>query len=163
MVAYTSVFDANDNDVQYTFSLDAGATWSNPSSMPNWTFEREDNVDLAASMAPSGRFHAVYRHNLPSPEGGDIWYQWTDVGTPNGWSSALDVDEGSTASGHNYYPRPAVGTTLAQTLENEALVAWTSYGGVTYDVYFDSPALGGLIFADGFESGNSSAWSSWVP
>ncbi len=163
MVAFTSVFGPDDNDVRFSYSFDTGTTWSAVQSMPSWTFDKEDNVDLAASQTTSGRFHAVYRHDLPAA-GGDTWYQWADVSSPGLWSTALDVDEGSTTSGHTFYPRPAVCVNPALPLVGEVAMAWTSYQGPYYDVYFDSAGLiVALIFADGFESGGVGGWSSSVP
>lgn len=165
MVAWTSVYGVDDSDVRISYSTDGGTVWSPPQSLPNWTFEREDNVDLAVSQAASGRFHAVYRHNLAAPEGGDIWYQWADVSSPGSWSAALDVDDGSTASGHSYYPRPAICVDLSRPPAEEASFSWTSYGGTHYGAHFDSVMLGDfdMIFADGFESGNVLRWSSSSP
>lgn len=165
MVVFTSVYNADDSDVQCSYSSDGGTVWSYTVSMPDWTFDKEDHVDLAVSQAASGRFHAVYRHNLPSPAGGDIWYQWADVSNPGGWSSALDVDEGSTVSGHYYYSRPTICVDLLRPPAEEAALSWTSYGGFYYGAYFDSAMLGNfdLIFADGFESADVSSWSLSSP
>jgi hypothetical protein len=165
MVMCTYVF-ADETDVTFSYSTDGGTAWSSELSMPGWTFEYEDSVDLAVSQAASGRFHAVYRHDDPAiGSGGDIWYSWAEVSNPAGWSSPLDVDEGTITSGLSFYPRPAICVDLSQAPEDEAALAWTTYT-PGYRALFDSAILGGvsdLIFADGFESGNVSMWSSSTP
>ncbi len=161
MVAWTRTL-STDNDVLYSYSDDGGAVWSSVGTMPSWTFEDEDSVDLTVSQSASGRFHAAYRQGDSSS---DIWYSWADVATPSSWSSALDVDEGSVASGANFYPRPSICVDLSQAPVDEAALAWTTYV-PSYNALFDSATLGGfsdLIFADGFESGNVLMWSSSVP
>ncbi|MCG6948311.1 MAG: glycoside hydrolase [Acidobacteria bacterium] len=160
VVLNTTDYGAPDNDVQVSYSTDGGANWDWWGSMPGWTYEGESHVDVAASHVASGRFHAVYRHNLPNPDGGDVWYSWANFDSPTAWSNPVDVDQGSTVSGYDYYPRPAIGINPSLPPANEAAIAWTSYAGPFYDVYFDSPSL---IFADGFESGDQSEWSSVVP
>ncbi len=161
MVAWTRVWSA-DNDVYYSYSTDGGAVWSSGNALPSWTFDDEDSVDLAASQAASGRFHAAYRHEDPAMAGSDIWYSWANVSSPGSWSSALDVDEGSVTSGLSFYPRPAICVDLSQAPADEAALLWTTYT-PGYRVFFDSAMSTDLIFSDGFESGNVSAWSSSVP
>lgn len=165
IVAWTKAY-STDNDVMYSISTDGGAVWSYFYHMSSWTFEDEDNVDLTVSQQASGRFHIAYRHDDPAiTSGGDIWYSWADVTTPDTWSSALDVDEGSITSGLSFYPRPAICVDLSQAPEDEAALSWSTYL-PDYRVLFDSATLGGfsdLIFADGFESGNLLQWSSSVP
>jgi len=161
MVAWTSVYTPDDNDVQTSYSTVGGTAWSFPVALPSWTFDYEDSVDLAVSQAASGRFHAVYRHDDPAiTSGSDIWYTWADVSTPGSWSSPLDVDEGSNASGSAFYPRPSICVDLSQAPAYEAALSWTTYT-PGYRALFDSAVE--LIFADGFESGNVSAWSASSP
>jgi hypothetical protein len=150
--------------VNFSYSTDGGAVWSAAQAMPSWTLDYEDNVDLAASQAAGGRFHAVYRHDDPGiPTGGDIWYHWANVSSPGIWSSPVDVDAGTYASGLNYYPRPAICVDLSRPPADEASLLWTTYT-PGYRVFFDSALLGIFnIFSDGFESGNLSAWSSSAP
>lgn len=165
MVMCTLVYDVDDHDVTFSHSIDGGTAWSSEFSMPGWTFEKEDHVDLAVSQASSGRFHAVYRHDDPAiASGSDIWYSWAEVSTPGTWSTALDVDEGSFASGSAYYPRPSICVDLSQAPEDEAAISWTTWT-PEYRALFDSAMLSnfGVIFEDGFESGNFAAWSSSVP
>ena len=162
VVGFTSEYGAADNDVQTSYSTDGGTTWSSPISMPGWTFDREDNLDLAASHRAGGRFHVAYRKDEPDPDGGHVWYSWAGFATPIVWSSPVDVDDGSQVSGHDFYPRPGIGVNPALPPAYEAAIGWTKYGGPSYDVYFDGPGAS-LIFADDFESSNLSAWSLSAP
>jgi len=165
MVAWTSVYSVDDSDVQSSYSLDGGTVWSSVLSFPSWTFEYEDSIDLAVSQAASGRFHAVYRHDDPAiASGGDIWYSWAEVSSPGLWSSALDVDAETYASGLSFYPRPSICVDLSQAPEDEAALAWSRWS-PSYRSLFDSAVLGNFdgIFEDDFESGDDSAWSSSTP
>ena len=165
MVAWESVYSADDSDVQTSYSVDGGTVWSSPVSLPSWTFDKEDSIDLAVSQAASGRFHVAYRHDDPAiSSGGDIWYSWAAVSTPGSWSAALDVDAGTNTSGLSFYPRPAICVDLSRPPSDEASIAWTTWT-PGYRALFDSATLGNfdMIFADGFESGNVSAWSSSAP
>lgn len=161
VVASTIEF-STDSDVSYVYSDDAGATWSAETALP-WSFDDEGDVDLAASSAPGGRFHAVYRHDVPDPDGADVWYTWAEVSNPHTWSPQLDVDAGSTVSGEAFYPKPAIAVDPSQTPADEAAVVWTSYQGDHYDVYFDSAPATNVIFMDDFESGDLGAWSASAP
>lgn len=164
LVLFTIAFDDDDHDVANSYSTDGGTVWSNETSLSGWTFEKEDHVDLAVSQATSGRFHAVYRHRDPAASGSDIWYSWADVSSPGTWSTPVDVNKQFYASGDGYYPRPAICADLSQAPEDEAALAWTRYF-PSYNVLFDSAILTdfNLIFADGFETSDDSAWSSSSP
>lgn len=153
VVAYSSDY-TTDTDAAYVASTDGGLTWTSSSVLP-WTFDNEGFVDLVVSRSSPGRFHAVYLHE------NDIWYAWASTSTPTAWSSTHTVNTGSNASGVDFYPRPTVTVNPTMSLSQEAAISWSDWRGSTYDAYFNGPtAVAGLIFADGFESGNTTAWTS---
>jgi hypothetical protein len=152
VVAYTIDFGSN-TDVAYNSSTDGGTTWGAIGPLP-WTMDHESSVDLAVSNS-GGHFHAAYKHEAMVVD--EIWYSSAAVADPTAWSSIVVVNGGNTASAT--YPRPTIATMPGLPSAGEAAIAWTDYRGAFYDAYFDTAA----IFADGFESGDTSAWSSSVP
>jgi len=157
VVAYSSDL-TTDTDASFVASTDGGLNWTSSSSLP-FSFDDEGYVDLAVSRSSPGRFHAVYLHEI-----NDIWYTWASTSTPTVWSSEHTVNTGSQASGVSYYPRPTVAVNPTMSLTQEAAISWSDWRGPSYDAYFNGPAaVGASIFADGFESGNTTAWSSTVP
>jgi hypothetical protein len=155
VIAYTVVW-AFDMDVAYMASIDGGANWSGQVSLP-WTFDHESSVDLTVSNS-NGNFHAAYAHEATAGGSNNIWYTSASTATPTAWSSAQQIVEGDTASGRCCYPRPTITAIPDKPPGADAAIAWTDFRNLPYRVYFESP-----IFADGFESGNTSAWSSTVP
>lgn len=158
VVAFTQDWGAgSDKDVFYFSSTDGGTNWSPLHSLP-WTIDDESSVDLAVSNS-GGYFHAAYKHQdfAGPPYIDEIWYVSASVAAPTVWSSAVVVNEGNTASAT--YPRPTITVNPANPVEEEAAIAWTDYR-APY-VYFDSAGL--PLFADGFESGDTTLWSSTVP
>ncbi len=160
VVSFTSEYSASDNDVERTFSTDGGATWSSPVSMPGWTYDQEDNVDLAASRSAGGRFHAAYRKDEPSPALGHIHYSWAHVAMPDIWSMPVIVDNTANVSGAGFHPRPSIAVLQSVPPSVDAVMAWTEIS-ATYQVIFDGPGAG-LLFADDFESGGLTGWSATV-
>ncbi len=156
VVAFTMDFGA-DTDVTFTSSTDGGTTWGSVDILP-WTFDYESSVDLAVSNS-GGYFHAAYKHDDMAVD--EIWYSSATVAAPTVWSSAVVVNEGNTASAG--FPRPTIAVNPAMSSDEEAAIAWTDWRQPypPYDVYFDSAGL--AFFADGFESGDVTAWSTSVP
>ncbi len=156
VVAYTLDW-GSDLDVVYTSSTDGGTTWDPGVRSLPWTYDHESSVDLTVSNW-GGNFHAAYQHEATGGGSNRIWYTSASTATPTAWSSAQQINEGDTASGLCCYPRPTITVIPGKPPGAEAAIAWTDFRGLYYDVYFESP-----IFSDGFESGNTSAWSSTVP
>jgi len=155
VIAFT--FDwGSDTDVFFTSSTDGGTTWSTPNTLP-WTFDHESSVDLVASPRSGGYFHAAYKHELTGGGSNYIWYTQASTANPSAWSVNRQINDVAFASAT--YPRPTIAVMPDLPSAGEAAIAWTDYRGAFYDAYFDTAA----IFADGFESGDTSAWSSSVP
>jgi len=154
VVAFT--FDiGSDMDVAFISSTDGGTTWDPVTRLLPWTFDHESSVDLTVSNS-NGHFHAAYKHEATAGGSDVIWYTQASTADPTGWSPAQPINEGEFASGFTYYPRPTIAVMQGLPSGAEAAIAWTDWRGALYDVYFGTAA----IFADGFESGDASAWSS---
>ncbi len=156
VVAYTFDF-VSDMDVVFTSSTDGGTTWDVVVRPLPWTIDHESSVDLTVSNS-GGNFHAAYKHEATAGGSDEIWYTSASTAAPTVWSSAQQINKGETASA--VYPRPTITVIPGKPSGAEAAIAWADWRQPypPYDVYFESP-----IFADGFESGNTSAWSSTVP
>ncbi len=126
LVAYTRDY-STDTDVHYAYSLDGGTMYNLGYALP-WTFDDEDDVDLAVSPAP-GRFHAAYRHV------NDIWVTHSDTGTPGTWAPTVLANDTGTASVN--YPLPSICTDPTKTVAYQACVAWTDFRAPYYGAYFD--------------------------
>jgi len=155
VVAYTTDY-GSDMDVRFVSSIDGGATWGLTGPLP-WTLDHESSVDLTVSNS-NGHFHAAYKHEATAGGSDIIWYTQASTANPAGWSPALPINEGEFASGISFYPRPTITVMPGLPSGGEAAIAWTDWRGALYDVYFGTAA----IFADGFESGDATAWSSAV-
>jgi hypothetical protein len=148
MVAFTQS-DGSQTDIFCAHSPDGGTSYSAPGPLPR-TFDNERSVALVASDS-GGRYHAAFWRNY------DIEYTSTDAASPLQWYPETLVNEANWAS--SVYSRPAICVDPALPPEGEGRVAWTDYRGSFYDIYFDK-AVSAALFVDGFESGNTSAWSS---
>lgn len=149
VVAFTGATDANSR-IYGSATTDGGTTWGE-FSFP-YTADTEKGVAITASDATPGRFLAVYWRDY------DLRYTWADVATPTGWAGTTLVNQENFAS--STYPRAGITVNPSKALADQAAIVWTDFRGPNYDVYFDGPsAVAGLIFADGFESGNTSAWN----
>jgi len=157
VVAFT-IDIGSDMDVAFISSIDGGATWDPVLRLLPWTFDHESSVDLAVSNS-NGHFHAAYKHEATAGGSDIIWYTQASTADPIGWSPAQQINEGEFASGFTFYPRPTITVMPGLPSEGEAAIAWTDWRGALYDVYFGTAA----IFVDGFESGDTTAWSNTVP
>ncbi len=156
VVAYTVDY-VHDMDVAYMYTTDAGTAWNLGGFLP-FTTDHESSVDLAFSHT-SGRFHAAYTHEPVAGGSGKILHTQADAASLSQWSAAAPINKGDTVSGFSFYPRPTIATVPGMPAEGDAAVAWTDFRGTSYGVYFATVA----IFADGFESGDITAWSSSFP
>lgn len=148
MVAFTQS-DGSQTDIFCAYSTNGGASFSSPSPLPS-TIDQEKSVALGVSDS-GGRYHAAFWRYY------DIQYTSTDAASPLPWAPETLINEANWAS--SVYSRPTICVDRTLPAEGEARVAWTDYRGAFYDIYFDRAAVAEL-FADGFESGNTSAWSS---
>jgi len=155
LVAYT-VDWGSDTDVEVLVSTNGGTVWT-PGDLP-WTFDHESSVDLAVSNL-SGRFHAAYKHETFVGLTDTVWYSQASIAAPGDWSPAAKINQGDTAASISSYPRPTIAVVPGLPAGGDAAVAWTDFRNPSSGVYFATVA----VFADDFESGNTTAWSSTVP
>jgi len=159
VVAYTG--DLGDLDVRFVTSTDGGANWGGGGSFNGWTLNEESAVDLAVSNS-GGQFHAAYHHELTAGGDNQTWYSSMSTASPTTWSAPQVINDGNSASGLGFYPRPTITVNPAMPAAEEAAVAWADFrGGGNYEVYFDSAGL--AIFSDDFESGDTTRWSATIP
>jgi len=131
LVAYTRTY-STDTDIHYAYSTNSGTNWSMNHSLP-WTWDNEKAVDVAASTAAGGRFHAAYWRAY------DVEYTSATVAAPDSWSPTVLVNEANWAS--SAYPQPTVCVDERKLPKFEAAVAWTDYRGSYYQAYFDAMYL----------------------
>jgi hypothetical protein len=148
MLVYTIGSATSDNPGQ-TYSTDAGLTWPNPM----WPMDGYD---------PDVNEFAVA---LTANEGGGSWHvAWTRA---DWWVDASSRPQDLSGFWPNSHMRvndtdwASVSNTKKGIASNWSTdrpgVAWSDYRGDGYDTYFAGTA--GSIFADGFESGNTTAWN----
>lgn len=158
VVAFTE--DFGDLDIRYATSTDGGSNWVYQGGLPGFTLDHETAADLAVSDS-GGVFHLAYHHELVAGGENQVWHSSTSIAAPTAWTSPEVINEGNSASGIGLYPRPSVTTNPIMPVAEEAAISWTDFRGTFYDAYFDS--AGRPIFTDGFESGDTTAWSSTTP
>jgi len=154
VVAFT-IDLGSDMDAAFISSTDGGTTWDPVVRLLPWTFDHESSVDLTVSNS-NGHFHAAYKHEATGGGSDKIWYTQASTADPASWSPVVPINEGETASGISFYPRPTIAVMPGLPSKGEAAIAWTDWRGTFYDAYFGTAA----IFVDGFESGDASVWSS---
>lgn len=154
-VAYTINW-GTDMDVRVHVSTDGGAGW-NLGLIP-WTLDHESSVDLAVSES-DGNFHAAYVQEPIGGGSGFVRYSQATTAAPNVWSPTAQINQGDRASTFSFYPRPTIAVMPNLPSSGEAAIAWTDWRGSFNNIYFGTVA----IFTDGFESGDTSVWSSSVP
>jgi hypothetical protein len=153
VVGYTAEH-ATESRIDGVSSTNAGDTWGSEFSFPYVPNVDETGVALAASRGTPGRFHAVFWRDY------DLRYTSSDVTSPQSFGSTVLVNSENSASLD--YPIPAITVNPSEAITEEAAIVWTDFRGGLYDVYFNGP-VAEVIFSDGFESGNMTAWSSSVP
>ena len=149
-------------DVAFARSVDGGATWSAPVRV-------NDDVGDAwqwfstLSVAPNGRLDAVWADSRSDPGGFDseLYYASSSDG---GLTWTANVALSPPFDPHLGWPQQnKLGDYYDMVSENERVhVAWAATFNGEQDVYY-LRFEAGQLFADGFESGNTSAWSSTVP
>ncbi len=149
-------------DVHLVRSVDGGATWGAPVRV------NDDAGDAwqwfgTLSVAPNGRLDAVWADSRADPGGFDselTYASSTDGGVT--WSANVAVSP--PFDPHLGWPQQnKLGDYYDMVSENDLVhVAWAATFNGEQDVYYLRLETGNL-FADGFESGDTSSWSSTTP
>ncbi len=149
-------------DVHFVRSLDGGATWSAP--------VRVNDDDAGAwqwfgtlSVAPNGRLDAVWADSRSDPGGFDSALYYASSGD-GGVTWTSNVALSPSFDPHLGWPQQnKLGDYYDMVSEDDLVhVAWAATFNGEQDVYY-LRLLTGPLFADGFESGDTTAWSNLVP
>jgi hypothetical protein len=156
LVIYTKDF-SSDSDLHSAWSTDGGSTWSKNHSVIFSKLDSEDfaGVDASRDAGGPGWFHLAYHRTIGASHG--IWYTRAATSDPDVWTSPIRVDESGTVSAP--YPRPAIAVDPTVSAATGACISWTDDRVANYGAYFGREWP---IFGDGFESGNTTAWSTTV-
>ncbi|MDH3402426.1 MAG: hypothetical protein OES32_09700 [Acidobacteriota bacterium] len=149
-------------DVHFSRSTDGGSTWSAPVRVNDDASTSSWQWFATMSVAPNGRIDVIWNDTRNS--GGfvsELFYSYsTDGGVtwkPNvALSPPFDPSVG-------YPQQNKLGDYYHMVSYNDAAhLAWAATFNNEQDVYYTR--IGGSeIFADGFESGDTSAWSGTIP
>ncbi|MCP3959742.1 MAG: exo-alpha-sialidase [bacterium] len=149
-------------DVHFVRSTDGGATWSTPVRV------NDDAGDAwqwfgTMSVAPGGRIDVVWNDSRSDPGGFDsaLYYSFSTDGGVS-WSS--DVPLSPSFDPHLGWPQQdKIGDYYDMVSEDDVVhVAWAATFNGEQDVYYLRLEVPGL-FTDGFESGDTGAWSGSTP
>jgi hypothetical protein len=156
LVVYTRD-DSTDTDLECAFTTD-GHTWTEDQPVYGMSDdERYADVEASLDVDDPGWFHLAYHRTIDASPG--IWYTRSATSDPGGWISPSHtrVDEsGAISSG---FPRPVIAVDPTISVTAAACVTWTDVRTGTYGAFF---AREWPIFTDGFESANTSLWSTTV-
>ncbi len=155
LVVYTLDYSA-DSDLAMAYSTDGGSTWSlNRSLAATASDEGSADVEASHDVDDPGWFHIAYHKYVGGLD--EIWYTRAATSDPNVRISHIRVDDSGNVL--PFHPRPTIAMDPTKTPSTEACIAWSDYRGPKYDAYF---ARDWPIFTNGFESGNTTAWSTTV-
>ena len=156
LVIYTKEKEFSvDLDLNCAYSTDGGITWSNHTVNFSLNNEGFADVDASRDADGSGWFHVAYDRTLGASHG--IWYTRATTSHPDVWTSGIRVDDYGIVP--PLFPQPSIVVDPTKPPSAEACIAWSDDRGTTYDAYF---ARDWPIFIDGFESGDTTAWSTTV-
>ncbi len=149
-------------DVHFSRSVDGGATWSAPVRV------NDDAGDAwqwfgTLSVAPNGRLDAVWVDSRSDPGGFDSALYYASS-TDGGVTWSANVALSPSFDPHLGWPQQSkLGDYYDMVSENDLVhVAWAATFNGEQDVYYLRLETG-PFFADGFESGDVTAWSIAVP
>ncbi len=167
------VNESNDTNIMLRYSDDTGSTWSAPLQVNTDATTRSQFLPKIASDPATGNV-AICWHDARNSGSNTAMEVWCDSFTPASFptlSGNTRVSDGASVSTDSGLNGLDFGDYSGLTLTgNIAHPVWADSSNSTgdnpngttkSDTYTDKYPLN--LFADGFESGNSSAWSAVVP
>ena len=156
---------ADPMDVHMVRSEDGGATWSPPLKIN----QEADGANAwqwfgTLSVAPNGRLDAIWNDTQDDPGGFDsvLTYAYSLDGGVT-WSSSQALSP--SFDPHIGWPQQnKIGDYYDMVSQNDAAhLAYSATFNGEQDVYYLRIEMDSFVFNDGFEVGNTSAWSLAVP
>ncbi|MEL7061860.1 MAG: hypothetical protein AAGN46_17675 [Acidobacteriota bacterium] len=167
----TNLVDGQANlDVYFSRSVDDGVSWSTPRVIHGDGAPPGDQFFPWIEVDAAGRLHAVYfdsRHTIQSDnvENGlfDVYYA-TSGDRGDSWTEVRLTTDSFGTGGLDWPVRAQfLGDYLGLTATDDGvLVVYPRSSGADLDLFARRIALN-LLFADGFERGDPTAWSSSTP
>lgn len=150
--------------IQVGYSRDAGATWTVTTPHPTNDSNTVDRFHPWLGVDPQGRVWVAYydTRNHADRRGTDFYYSVSTDGAQT-WSEPARLS--SVTSNHITDSFEWGDYNGLDAVMNRVMTIWTDNrsegSGASVDAYASGMDTG--IFSDGFESGDSSAWSATVP
>ncbi|MCP4901916.1 MAG: hypothetical protein GY906_33545 [bacterium] len=154
----------NNVDLLFSVSTDQGSTWTTPAVINGDSDPPGDQFFPWLEVDASGRLHMMFfdtRHNAQTDNQTTAWidayYSYSEDGGASWTEHRLSEESFSTTSGF-------IGDYCGLTVAGDHIypVYPSTVNGNT-DIFTHTIVFSGQIFADGFESGNTSRWSSTSP
>jgi hypothetical protein len=165
-----AVQESNDTNIMLRYSDDTGATWSAPIQVNTDATTRSQFLPKIASDPVTGNV-AICWHDTRNSGSNTAMEVWCDSFTPAGFPTFAgnrQVSDGASSStdgamdfGDYSGLTLAAGTAHPVWADSSNSTGDNPNGTSAFDTYTDEYSLG--LFADGFESNNTSAWSATVP
>ena len=142
MVAMTAVFSTNpDDDVRYSYSTDAGATWSTIWTMPGYTGMDEYGVSLSAAEL-GGSWHVAFT----SGSDHSVRYNRRPQDLSDYYGDTVIIDDEGKAGSHDAYVKKGI---AANWTSDVATVVWSDARNpsapMDYSTYADTAGTTGLM------------------
>ena len=150
-------------DVRFSRSIDGGQTWS-PSIRVNQDTGNHWNWFGTLSVAPNGRLDVIWNDNRDDPTGFDSkLYYASSVDAGVTWTAGQEMTPAFDP--HLGWPQQnKIGDYYDMVSENDQVhIAYSATFNGEQDVYYLKIELNSPIFGDGFEAGDTSAWSASEP
>ncbi|MEM7351555.1 MAG: sialidase family protein [Acidobacteriota bacterium] len=158
----------NHGHIQVARSRDGGATWEISTPHPTDDGDTVDRWQSWIKVAPNGDVHVIFNdtRNSANRTGIDLYHTVSTDGAAT-WSESQRL---STELSPNLNDGFEFGDYSGMDIVFDRLIAVytdsrdeSGGGGASADIYAAGLGIDSAVFVDGFESGNTTAWSATVP